>query len=162
MTAIPLRYEGEGLFRCTRPEMIDVAPGTIAGWQRAEHRSRATHDHYFACVTAAWANLPEAMSEEFPSVEHLRKYALIKAGFCDQVKIVCASNGEAVRLLNLMHQADTYAIAEIDNKLVTIWRAHSQSMRAMGRAKFQESKEAVLRVLSEMIGTDAAALENAA
>ena len=49
-----------------------------------EARSIASHNFYFAAVHEAFLNLPEAMAERFPSADHLRKYALIRAGFRDE------------------------------------------------------------------------------
>ena len=63
-----------------------------------EERSAASHRQYFASLHDAWMNLPEATAEQFPSSEHLRKYALIQAGFRDERSIVCASKAEARRL----------------------------------------------------------------
>ncbi len=46
-----------------------------------EERSAKSHAHYFACVTDAWANLPEEYEGRWPTADHLRKYALIKTGY---------------------------------------------------------------------------------
>src|SRR5258708_29139141 len=48
-----------------------------------EERSHASHRQYFAAVHEAWLNLPEHLQLAFPTEDPLRKYALIKAGFCD-------------------------------------------------------------------------------
>ena len=39
--------------------------------------------------------------------------------------------------------------------------AQSQSFRAMGKQRFQESKQAVLDILAELIGVEAKQLEDA-
>ena len=159
---LPLRYEGDGVFRCLHPKRIKVAAGEVHGWQMAEHRSRASHDHFFACMNEAWKSLPEELADDFPSPEHLRKWALIKAGFCSETRIVCANNGEAMTLATKAKAMDRFSVVAIDGKAVTIWTADSQRKDAMGRAKFQEAKEMALHIVSQLLGTDAATLMEAA
>ena len=156
MTPIPLKHEGDGLFRAIYPKRCADIPLGVAAWQMVEHRSSESHRHYFACIADAWGNLPEALADEHPSPEHLRHFALIKAGYCTERKVVCATNSEALILASYSAEADKFALVNIMGRVVTIWRAESQSIPAMGGKKFQESKEAVLRVISAMIGADAA------
>jgi hypothetical protein len=158
----PMRYEGDGVFRCLHPKRVKLDVGQVHGWQMAEHRSAKSHDHFFAVVNEAWKSLPEAMADDFPSPEHLRKWALIKAGFCSETRIVCANNSEAMTLATKAKQMDKFALVAIDGKAVTIWTADSQRKDAMGRKLFQEAKERALDVISQLIGTDAASLKEAA
>ncbi len=159
---LPMKYEGDGMFRCLHPKRVNLDVGQVHGWQMAEHRSAKSHDHFFAVVNEAWKSLPESMADDFPSPEHLRKYALIKAGFCTETQIVCANNNEAMTLAIKAKQMDRYALVAINGKAVTIWTADSQRKDAMGRKLFQEAKERALDVISELIGTDAASLRAAA
>lgn len=128
----------------------------------AEHRSAKSHDHFFACVNEAWKSLPENMADDFPSPEHLRKWALIKAGFCSETRIVCANNAEAMTLAAKAKAMDKFSLVAIDGKLVTIWTADSQRKDAMGRQAFQEAKDRALDEISKLIGTNAATLRSAA
>jgi hypothetical protein len=137
------------------------AVGEVVSLEPALVRSQPTHRHYFACVREAWVNLPERFAARFPTEEHLRKYALIKAGFCDQRSIVCVSKAEARRLGAVLKPLDDYAIVAVADRLVTVITAKSQSAAAMSKAAFQASKQAVLGVLAEMIGVDPAALVEA-
>ena len=114
-------------------------------------RSQASHRHYFAAVYDAWLNLPESETERFPTSEHLRKYALIRAGYRDERSIVCSSKAEAVRVGAFVKPMDEYAIVAISEAVVRVYTAKSQAPRAMGRKVFQESKDAVLGILSDMI-----------
>ena len=159
---LPMRYEGSGLFRCLHPKRVKLDVGAVHGWQMAEHRSKASHDHFFAIVNEAWKSLPEDMADDFPSPEFLRKYALIKAGFCSETRIVCANNSEAMTLATKAKAMDKFALVAIDGKSVTIWTADSQRKDAMGRKLFQEAKERAIDVISQLIGTDAATLKEAA
>ena len=159
---LPLRYEGNGIFRCLHPKRLKLDVGEVHGWQMAEHRSAKSHDHSFACVNEAWKSLPEELADDFPSPEHLRKWSLIKAGFCSETRIVCANNGEAMTLAAKAKAMDKYAVIAIDGKAVTIWTADSQRKDAMGRQQFQEAKDKALHIISQLIGTDAATLRDAA
>lgn len=155
---IPLRYDGDGAFvaprgfwkRCDKELVI----GEVVPWERIEVRSAKSHDHFFAQVKDAWANLPEALAMDFPNFHHLRKHALCKAGYCTITKVVCADNAGAVTAASLMQGMDTYAICDIAGRVVTVYRAQSQSKKAMGAKVFQQSKEDVFAVLSQMIGAD--------
>ena len=129
-----------------------VALGPVSG------RSPLSHRHYFACVREAWVNLPEALAPRFPTEDHLRKYALIKAGFCETRQIVCASNAEAMRLAATIGPLDDTAVIALEDRVVTLSTAKSQSAGAMTKAQFQASKAAVLALLAELIGVDPAKL----
>lgn len=158
----PMLYEGNGLFRCLHPKRVKLDVGAVHGWQMAEHRSKASHDHFFAIINEAWKNLPEDMGDDFPSPEHLRKWALIKAGFCSETRVACANNNEAMTLATKAKEMDKYSIVAIDGKAVTIWTADSQRRDAMGRQAFQEAKERALHIISNLIGTDITILKEAA
>jgi hypothetical protein len=119
-----------------------------------EQRSMASHGHYFASISECWRSLPEAGAERFPTSESLRKYALIKAGYRDERSIACASKDEARRLAAFIKPMDDFAVVIVSDATVTVYTAKSQAMRAMGKKVFAESKDAVLRVLSEMLGVD--------
>lgn len=114
-------------------------------------RSMASHRHYFSAVYDAWLNLPELDAERFPTSDHLRKYALIRAGYCDSREIVCSSKAEALRLGAFVKPMDPYALVAISGSVVRVYTAKSQSLKAMGKRVFQESKDAVLAVVAGMI-----------
>jgi hypothetical protein len=94
------------------------------------------------------------LADDFPSPEHLRKWALIKAGFCSETRIVCANNSEAMTLATKAKSLDKYSVVAIDGKTVTIWTADSQRRDAMGRKTFQEAKERALHIISNLLGVD--------
>lgn len=123
-----------------------------------EDRSAASHAHYFASITEAWRNLPEQMADRFPSPEHLRKFALVKAGYRDERTHVAATKAEALRLAAFIKPIDDFAIVTTSGMTVTVWTAKSQSVKAMGKKEFQASKESVLGVLADLLGVDVKAL----
>ncbi len=125
-----------------------------------EERSAISHAHYFAVLGNAWANLPEDLAADFPTAEHLRKWALIKAGYIAGTHTtVCRSGAEARRWAMFSKQVDKYAIAVVQDRIVTVHQAASQSLEAMGKVKFQKSKDAVFNVVSQLLGVDVTELK---
>ena len=159
MTIAALQYQGEGQFLAPRGHWKrldrDLVIGEVLTWEQVKQRSGESHRHYFAVIKAAWGNLPEALVLELPSPKHLRKFALIKCGYCSKAEIIVQDNAAAIAAAALLQGMDTYAICEVKGRVVTVWRAQSQSMRAMGNKTFQESKSKVLDVISQLIGADA-------
>lgn len=125
-------------------------------------RSKRSHDHFFASVEDAWANLPERWAGRFPTAEHLRKWALIKAGYRDERSIVAASKAEAQRVAAFVKPMDEFAVVVVTEAVVTVYTAKSQSRKAMGGPVFQKSKQDTLDVLAEMVGVKAADFGRAA
>ncbi len=117
-----------------------------------QERSRKSHDHYFVCVGQAFDTLPEDLAERFATEDHLRRYALIKTGFRNEAQIVCTSQAEAVRAAVVAKGLDPYCIAVPRDGVLTIYTANSQSLKAMGKERFQASKDAVLAFLAGLIG----------
>ena len=124
-----------------------------------QERSSESHAHFFAALNEAWKNLPEELTEQFPTVEHMRKRALIKAGFRDERSIVCASKAEAQRVAAFIRPLDEYAFVLVRDNVVIHLTAKSQSSRAMDKATFEESKRAVLDIVAKMVGVTTGQLE---
>lgn len=127
-----------------------------------EERSSASHRHFFACINSAWQSLPEKLAPRFPTPDHLRKWCLIKAGWRDEDVIVLDSDTDATAVAAYVKRSaarnDAYAIVSVSGNVVTTYTARSQKMQAQSRKEFQEIKDKVLQILSEMVGTDVAAL----
>jgi hypothetical protein len=124
-------------------------------------RSQASHKHEFAWLREAWMSLPENLAERFPTAEHLRKWALIRAGYSDSHTITCSSKAEALRLAAFIRPIDEFAVVIVQGPTVTRFTAKSQSRRAMGVADFQRSKDLIMEIIAKMIGVEVAELPNA-
>ena len=166
LPSIPSRYLGDGQFEAIGPRFKRIADGAYVIGERYElsptyQRSMKSHDHQFAEIGEIWKNLPDHLMDEFPSAESLRKHALIRCGYADVTHIVAGSHEDAMKIAAYAQLKDRYAIVTVDKRRVTILEAQSQSVRAMGGKKFQESKTAVLVFLSAMIGTSPAEVERA-
>lgn len=163
-TPILARYEGEGQFSppnaaWARRADKEYVIGEIYRMAPIEDRSMRSHNHYFACVTEAWKNLPEQLAERFATPDHLRKWALIRAGYRNERSFACASKAEAVRLAAFLKPMDDYAIITVRDKVVIQYTAESQSYRVMGKQRFQESKDKVLDILAGLVKVESATLK---
>ncbi len=124
-----------------------------------QERSLNSHRHYFAAINESHANLPDHLAEQFPTPDALRRYALIRTGYRDERSIVAATPAEARAIAAFIKPMDSYAVVVVNDCVVTVYNAKSQSLRAMGRAQFSESKNAVLDFLSRMIGVERESLD---
>lgn len=128
----------------------------LAPW---EDRSQRSHNHFFACVAEAWKNLPESLAMLYPTPEHLRKRALIEAGYYDETAVDAGSKAAALRVASFTRNDDDFVLVFVRDALVIKRTAKSQSQRAMGKKVFQESKDAVLEVISQMVGVTTTELQ---
>ncbi len=117
-----------------------------------EERSLASHNHFFAALQETFNSLPHESEDMYPTVKHLRKRALIKAGYRNERSIVCSTAQEAEKVAAFIKPLDDLAYVALRDNVVTVYTAKSQSERAMGKAEFQKSKDDVLRIVAELIG----------
>lgn len=137
----------------------EFGEGEVVTFERHEERSVNSHNHYFACIAEAWNNLPEA-DERFPNPEALRKWALIRAGYCTEATVACDSPEQARTIAAFMGYSEGVIIVVRDN-IVKRYIAKSQSMKAMNKEEFQRSKSDVLDTLAELIAVKRRRLEEA-
>lgn len=140
----------------------EFGDGEIITLERREERSWKSHGHYFVCVGNAFDNLPEDVADRWSDADHLRKWALIRAGYRDERTFVCASKAEAKRYAAFLKPMDPYAVVVVREAVVIVYTARSQSLKAMGKTDFQESKTKVLDVLADLLGVEPTALRKAA
>lgn len=162
---INLRYEGDGGFRVMSNYWAmradkEYVVGEIYPMVEHHARSQVSHNHYFAVISEAWSNLPDRLLEEFPTAEVLRKKLLIRAGYADERSIVCASKAEAQRVAAFVKPMDEYAVVTVREAVVRVYTAQSQSVKAMGAKPFQQSKQAVLDALDDLLGVERGATAN--
>lgn len=124
----------------------------------AQQRTQASHNHQWAELSDLWQSLPERLAD-MPyahSPEALRKHALIATGYADCTTVDAGSKAAAERvaatLAPLATRAHGYAIVKTEGPMVRVWTPVSQSYRAMGKAAFNESKEAVLAWVRDLVG----------
>lgn len=155
---IMFRWSGEAFEPSSRywADMADRHYVVGQTYVLVEHyeRSSASHRHYFAALNSAWQSLPDNLRPLYPSAEHLRKMALIASGFCLTRDHVCSSKAAAARLRDFVASMDTYAVVLTHGAVIRVHTAMSQSYPAMDRKQFQESKEAVLAYIDNLLGVD--------
>jgi hypothetical protein len=117
-----------------------------------EERSTAAHNHEFAWLHDAWLNLPETIADQYPSPEHLRKRALIQAGFYNEEIIDVGSKAGAIRVAASLRGIDDFALVLVRGPFVIRRAAKSQSRRAMNKQEFTASKAAIMEVIAGLIG----------
>lgn len=127
-----------------------------------EDRTQKSHNHYFACIKEAFNTIPEAMEERWGSTEHLRKWALIQAGYRNERTFSAASKAEALRLAAFIRPMNEFAVVIVREAVVVEWTAKSQSRLAMGKTDFGASKKAVLAKIAEVLGVEPESLGRAA
>lgn len=158
---IPFVWNGDAMVAPARFARLcdkQFAVGEVYPLIVHEDRSTNSHNHFFAAVHEAWKNLPERLTARYPTSDHLRKWALIKAGYADERSIACPTAEEALRVAAFIKPMDDYAIIVVADTTIKVFTAKSQSARAMDKKTFQESKQAVLDIAAELIGVDVATL----
>ncbi|MFA7308095.1 MAG: hypothetical protein WC026_15645 [Hyphomicrobium sp.] len=159
-TPLPIvaRYEGEGTFqalgRSKREADAEYVVGQVYRLDNIENRSTATHNHQFAWVAEAWRQLPEDLMDLYPSPEHLRKRALVQAGFYDETIIDAGTNAAALRVASEFRRRNDFSLVIVRGPAVVIRDPKSQSRRAMPAKEFQDSKTKIMDVIAEMIGVE--------
>jgi hypothetical protein len=140
----------------------NYADGAVYWLTPEPQRSDKTHNHEFAWIAEAWKTLPDHLTAEYPSSEHLRKKGLIATGWYTVQDYVCSSRAEAARWAeNLRRETDKYAVVVPSETVVRVFKARSQSKAAMGAADFQKSKTDLIEWIAALLEVEPAALEKA-
>lgn len=124
--------------------------GEIYPLQVVEARSMASHNHYFASLHEMWNNLPEDTAKRFPTVEALRAWALVQAGFYTEKDYVCDTPAKATYLARIIRAYAEYAVIKISGNVVKVFDPKSQSIASMSSEEFKASKEAVLDIVAAL------------
>lgn len=132
--------------------------GEVVTFERHEEVSTASRGHYHACIAEAWRNLPE-QDERFPTPESLRKWALIRGGYCTENSIVADSPEQAAVIAGFMGNQEGTIIV-VRDCVVKKYTAKSQSAAAMKKDEFQRSKSDVLDIIAELIAVKRKRLED--
>lgn len=125
-----------------------------------EDRSDISHKHEFAWLREAWRSLPESLAEQYPTVEYLRKRALIQGGFYDETIIDAGSNAAAIRVAAAVRAMDDFALVFVRGVFAIRRVAKSQSRRAMPKGEFQASKTAIMGIVADLLGVSVETLSH--
>lgn len=153
MRPVFFQWDGEAMIpRNPKRADAEYAVGEIYPLVPLEDRSQASHAHEFAWLKEAWLQLPESLTDLYPTPEHLRKRALIEAGFYDETIIDAGTNAAALRVASAIRAREEFSLVIVRGPAVVIRTAKSQSRRAMQKNEFQASKTAIMEVIGAMIG----------
>lgn len=156
VSGYPLLWQWDGEVMTPRAAFVPEANrqfvvGAIYRLGEIEERSDVSHRHEFAWLREAWKNLPEGLAADFPTPEHLRKRALIEAGYYHEQILDVGSNPAALRVAMAFRGRDDFAHVVVRGGVVVIREAKSQSRRQMDKAEFQASKTAIMEIIAAMI-----------
>lgn len=130
-----------------------------------KQRSTASHNRWFAHINDMFENLPAAHAQApYAASKHaFRKHGLIQGGFCDVTTLDMESHEAALSaapfIADLARQSNAkngdtsgYALVIVRGSLVICTTPHSQSFKAMGKERFQESVAACEDWAERLIG----------
>jgi len=148
----------DGVLRLMTNSAPDLNDGEIVTVSIERGRSDASHKHQFAWINDAWGSLPESVMDRpwAETPETLRKHALIATGYHQSYTLDCGAAATAMRIKGALVAAEArghgYAVGQVTGTVLRIWTPESQSVRAMGGKRFQESKAAILDWIAAQIG----------
>src|SRR5690606_25546489 len=106
-----MQWDGEAM-RPLHPRRAEktAAVGETYSLVQHEERSTASHNQEFAWLRDAWLNLPEGLADLYPTAEHLRKRALIEAGYYDETVIDAGSRAAALRVASAIRAREEFSL----------------------------------------------------
>lgn len=115
---------------------------------------------FFAAIKDAWNNLPDE-DQRFPTAEHLRKRALVQAGWATHAQYVMDTPKDAKSMARALRGSDEYAVIKVSGNAVDVWIAKSIAAGTPGltKEKFQEIKTKALDWVATLARTTRAELE---
>lgn len=125
--------------------------GEVLRITNTPERSYKSHARFFAVLNEAWKNMPPLMADRFPSPDHLRRFALIKAGYFNSQSMPCGSPAAARRMAAFVRPLDEFAIVTVDGSVVSVFTAKSMSHAEMDKATFRDASDKVLDVVAALI-----------
>src|SRR5882757_3988917 len=135
----------------------EFGEGEIVTFERHDEISTKTRNHWHACVAEAWKNLPDA-DERFPTPNALRKWSLIRGGYCIENSVVCDSLEQAITIATFMGNSEGVIIVVRGN---VVKRYTAKSTKDMPKDEFQRAKTDSLDIIAELLAVKRSRLEQA-
>lgn len=162
---IRFQWDGEHMVPHPRAQLLCERQYTVGKWYMlgdVEQRNTALERMFFASVREAWNNLSPEKTARWPSPNHLRKWALCKAGYCEHTDRACSDREMAsIVAANCRRKYGEYAVIKIGkDNVVHAWVPFSMKREEMSAGTFKEAVERVLNVISAEIGVDPTTLRN--
>lgn len=112
----------------------------------------------FIAVKNAWNSLPED-DKRFPTEEHLRKRALVAAGWATHRQVVMNTPEDAMKMVAAARALDAYAVITVKENVVDIWVAKSIGAGQITAEEWKVVKPRALDFVAEQINTTRTELE---
>lgn len=126
--------------------------------RKGKPRSLDQHRRYFLLVAAAMEHWPEHHEHQFTSIEALRKYLEMKAGWREigaKIPLSGVRKEHAVVLVEAaIRAAGSYAMPILHGDVLVIFRPKSISFARMPHLEFCALNEAVGNVIRDIIGVE--------
>jgi hypothetical protein len=151
------RWDGENfvVLAGARHAISELTIGEVYQIEPTLPRSMASHRHYFIVLHRAFENLPEELREQFPNENDLRDHALIMTDHAN-VQTYVYDSARAARkardMLIVLLRRHEYCLVDVRGQTLRVRTAKSQSVAAMDRKQFQQSKNDVLGYVASMLG----------
>ncbi len=157
------RWDGDAMHPVRRKLADETFVCGQTYWLEVENpRNMLSHREEFAWLKEAWMQLPESVADQFPTPEHLRKRALVHAGFYYETIIDAGTQAAALRVAAYARGENEFAVVVTRGPLVVVRKPKSQSVRAMGGKDFQRSKDAIKEIVANLIGVSPDTLQREA
>jgi hypothetical protein len=161
---LPYVWDGEAMIpdakfkKLAERQFIKGERYVLEAHDQVSHKERA---HYHATIAEAHSNLEGDVLERYPTPEHLRKWALVKAGWRTVQHQSFDTEARANWVATMIRSKDAFAVVTVQGKLVTVYTPRSQRVGpgCMTREEWQQSKRDVLDIVSGTIGVSRKALE---
>lgn len=112
---------------------------------------------FFVQVRETWNSLPED-DERYPTQEHLRKRALVAAGWASHAQYVMETPKDARQMAQALRRADEYAVIKMGGNVVEVWTAKSIAGGQITAEEWKDVKPRALAFLARLTGTTTKAL----
>lgn len=150
------KYE-RGMLRPVH-KMDKLVEGGVYNVSLAKDRSPESHKQFFAVLADAFYQIPDE-KQQWTNPEHLRKWCLCKAGWCDQKDTVLTTHDDALKLAAVIKCLDKYAVLNVSGNVVKHWVPKSMKVArgnngGMTAKDFQRVKQDIFDILDDYLGLD--------
>lgn len=132
----------------------------VCGYKKTKTTPRSLPQirRYFLLVAAAFDHWPESHEHQFTSIEALRKYLEMKAGWREigaQIPLSHINKEKAIMLAEAsIRAAGSYAMPVLHKDMLVIFRPKSISFQRMPHLEFCALNSAVEQVIHNIIGVE--------
>ena len=161
----PVQFVWDAANRVMRPQerfnrLCDrqYQDGELYALGPVEDIDNVSRGKFMKAIKMTWENLP-AKYKRFPSPEHLRKAALVGAGWCNQSHDVFDSVADAKRHADGIRNANGYAVIVRSGCVVDVRIARSIAAGQITAEKWREVRPRALDWASEQINVAREAVE---